>query len=1297
MPIPGAGHDYQHLLGETVNFSNGSVSFKVSFPVARSRGITLPYAWTYNSAAVNPLDSVDGNTPVWDSKVNHPWPQEDGWNIYDGLPWATVQVWSVNGNDINPFTHKVETGENFIPCNFESGMTFTDSDGVTHNLNTYAFAPAEIIASGAVYTCPSGPVAFTEPPTGDGQVVATLDPLTGSQYLLNSSPTSGAFSVMDKNGTMYQFSGGYSSSSPGNRIGASSIIDRNGNFTGGTDSMGRPGVALSGNPNPTATQSSTVTATVNQGQTDQLTYTSTWNTTSVDYTVALQKPGDTGVLCTAMPAVVGPQYVPIGGTEIPGSDLRNVLSSLDLPNGQNFTLFYGNNNSKDSTILNPYGLLNEVIYPDGGWVKYTWQLSPGFNEVSWFSGNEQYQDASGAYIYLPQPFGCGWQYQTPVLATREVSFDGHTVAQTQTFAFTTNWQYASNGSVSGWTEKTTTVVTTDNLRGGISSKTVYTYTPYSAPQQYLQSGATAPAIPMESSIAYYDWGQTTLLKTVTKKWADQFNLANEITALYQGGGPPRVSETAYKYESPLCSSKPLLEYMAATANSLEIDTNPVGSLNYLREQDDYDFGTGKPGPLVKKTLYNYNCFNPPFPGSGAPVSTLPPQVSNVTVEDGNGNIKTATQYGFDGGALTLPSKTPVIQSLPSYSAKVNSVTVRGNVTSIVKCNPLPATPTSACSGPTTTFAFDTTGQPTSIVDPNGNPTQFSFKDSFTDNSSAPITNSYLTTITYPPINGVSLTKNFNYSYWLGYLTDLIDENGQQTGYIYNTPSSLACGSADGITDGMDRLSEVDYPDNGRTYYCYNDTSLTSTKKVLLNSTPEYMINVALSDGMGHTTETYLTSDPDGTTTVDTAYDGEGKVLNVSNPYRGTGPSSIVTKQYYDALGRKVWTTEQDGNPLQWCYNGLSSSIAPSKMNCSNQLGSVASTSRPGTWVDFTDERGNSWERSSDVFGNLLEVMEPNGSTPASTMETDYSYDVLDNLTAVAQFGGASGSSGMRARAFSYDSLSRLISSYNPETGTIGYTYDLNSNVKTRTDARNLVTQYGYDALNRLLSKTYLTGTDPSGTPASCYQYGASSDSINFTGGRLINAWTQTSQTCLGSPTTYITLRAIKAGRGGQTAYDAMGRLKNEQQYTLASQATGVAYAPQYTYDLAGELTSSTDGITPSPTAPGTPLTFASIFANTQGGAGRVLSVSSNWSDSAHPSSLFFQVATQPTTTCPGAPTWQYYPFGGLSNANFGASLTLNRTYDVRLRTSCELDQGTGTTAATPGTATITITGAEQSK
>jgi len=72
--------------------------------------------------------------------------------------------------------------------------------------------------------------------------------------------------------------------------------------------------------------------------------------------------------------------------------------------------------------------------------------------------------------------------------------------------------------------------------------------------------------------------------------------------------------------------------------------------------------------------------------------------------------------------------------------------------------------------------------------------------------------------------------------------------------------------------------------------------------------------------------------------------------------------------------------------------------------------------------------------------------------------------VAGNLKAVAQV--------EPSRSFNYDSLGRLTSAANPESGTISYQYDSNGNLTRRQDARGVVTVYTYDALNRPLTRDY---------------------------------------------------------------------------------------------------------------------------------------------------------------------------------------------------------------------------------
>jgi YD repeat-containing protein len=169
--------------------------------------------------------------------------------------------------------------------------------------------------------------------------------------------------------------------------------------------------------------------------------------------------------------------------------------------------------------------------------------------------------------------------------------------------------------------------------------------------------------------------------------------------------------------------------------------------------------------------------------------------------------------------------------------------------------------------------------------------------------------------------------------------------------------------------------------------------------------------------------------------------------------------------------------------------------------------------------------------------------------------------------------------------------------------TACYTYYANGNVNTRTDNRNVTTTYSWDALNRLTSKQY-SGSNAAATPFTCYQYDIS-DTANGKG-RLGAAWTLFGSCSSTLPASgYLTLRSI-------LAYDAMGRIKQEQQCHLSSCTTlRTPFNQTINYDLAGNLTSYGDGL------------GALTITNSYDAAGRLYQVSSSVIDATHPQSLYY--------------------------------------------------------------------------
>jgi len=79
---------------------------------------------------------------------------------------------------------------------------------------------------------------------------------------------------------------------------------------------------------------------------------------------------------------------------------------------------------------------------------------------------------------------------------------------------------------------------------------------------------------------------------------------------------------------------------------------------------------------------------------------------------------------------------------------------------------------------------------------------------------------------------------------------------------------------------------------------------------------------------------------------------------------------------------------------------------------------------------------------------------------------------LNDLTNVCQgsaFSNGVCPSGAQPRTFAYDSLARLTSATNPESGTASYTYDNNGNLKTKSDLNGNIVTSSYDARNQATS------------------------------------------------------------------------------------------------------------------------------------------------------------------------------------------------------------------------------------
>jgi hypothetical protein len=241
-PIPGAGHDYIHMLSETVNPANGSVSLRIEAPVPKGRGINLPFSFAYDSNGTIHLGGLVPGGASW--QTNSSYLANGGWSY--SVPEINVFSWSTSV--------EAEPQGNPNSCSFTSDYMFQDPAGGRHSL----YLGAAGYESNTTSLCAS-PVING----GDQQVTATL---ITTQTAGDSSPP---VAVSDADGTTYYFSqplfeavGSGQSSLP------NSIEDRNGNIVTShdsgkgvftfTDSVGRQVISSTGFGPLGATQSVTV-------------------------------------------------------------------------------------------------------------------------------------------------------------------------------------------------------------------------------------------------------------------------------------------------------------------------------------------------------------------------------------------------------------------------------------------------------------------------------------------------------------------------------------------------------------------------------------------------------------------------------------------------------------------------------------------------------------------------------------------------------------------------------------------------------------------------------------------------------------------------------------------------------------------------------------------------------------------------------------------------------------------------------------------------------------------------------
>jgi RHS repeat-associated protein len=575
-----------------------------------------------------------------------------------------------------------------------------------------------------------------------------------------------------------------------------------------------------------------------------------------------------------------------------------------------------------------------------------------------------------------------------------------------------------------------------------------------------------------------------------------------------------------------------------------------------------DFGATSPGPTLKTTTTHYLWETHPT-YLQANFLLLP---SSTTISNGSGSTVSQTTFGYDENNGSPQG-------------------VYGNQTSLTKCCD------SAGHSVEATFVYNGQGMVTDTYDGNSN----AGGTGNHVNTAYDSTGLFASAVTQSATGNIQHIDYYSYDGNTGAMNWHTDQNGTSPGDTSHTTVYTH-------DDPLGRLTLTQYPDGGSVQVNYNgDPSppkVTVTTATGLSTPPR--VEIYQYDGLGRLTQGQL-NDPDGTIYTDVQYDPVGHIASVSNPYRSTSdPTFGYTSYAYDALGRKVMQCQPDnGNSLpctrgnsylEWIYNG--------------------------NITDIYDESRNHSRQTWDALRRLTNVVEPNGAS------TGYIYDTLGNLKTVNQL-GVSGET-PRSRSFTYDSLSRLLTASNPETGTVCYGqwsgnscvngYDANGNLNHKTDARGVSVNYSYDQLNRMILKTASDGSF-------IYSY----------------AYDGTDRPGVQNPIGRLTQSSNNANAASDYDYDAMGRVVDN--YVCAPLYCTYTLGAAATYDLAGNMVTSriATGMTAG-------LSYDAV--------GRLQGVTTTPSGSSTASTLFSNTTYGPV---------------GLIEASLGNGLREELSYDKRSR------------------------------
>ncbi|MGH9509004.1 MAG: hypothetical protein ACRD2M_03635, partial [Terriglobales bacterium] len=564
---------------------------------------------------------------------------------------------------------------------------------------------------------------------------------------------------------------------------------------------------------------------------------------------------------------------------------RKQLSSLILPNGRSYSFQYE---------PNTYGGLTRIDLPSGAYITYTW--------ATLYTGGISPAERVHRYV-----------------ASRTVHVDG----------LTNTW------TITRPSEGTTTVV------DPLGNESVYTHIEGSVTSAKIYQGSAFGTLLREYTIGYAWYG--------TPAGTDEgARVPTQIVTKLENG---LQSKKEFEYEEVTYDWSNCQEGDAVSCfpeGGIIPSTLWETTRGNVKEIREYEWGSGAPGPLVRRTTKEYLHTN----NSNYLSRNIVGNIIRESIYDGTNptapsctvayGCKAKTEFEYDSTTITATSGAPA----HDYTNFPSTFIYRGNATKVKKWRNTDGVLL------TTSYIYDDLGNIRSITDPSLHTTTWDYNDNWSGTGCLPPANSlaYVKQVTNHLGHRILLSR---YP-----CTGVVQSRKDENDILAARP---------GITLTYDvfgrLLTKLETDGLGQTTNAYSDVppvSATSTTKI---TSTLNLVSTAIQDGLGRVKQTQLTSDPEGTVFTDTTYDALGRTATVTNPYRSTSdPTYGITITEYDALGRVTKVIPPDGSPTA---NNITTLYA-------------------GNTVTVTDQAGKIRKSETDALGRLIRVDEPSPtSVPTS--------------------------------------------------------------------------------------------------------------------------------------------------------------------------------------------------------------------------------------------------------------------------------------------------------------------------